>query len=177
MKWRVVATQMGQYNNCIIEEGSVFDLLCFADGSYPQAWEWEPQRNEAGQPVIIDNQRQWQEKLLFMKDGKTPRHRDFAEDLGNRMIRSGPKAGEVMRFGWMKLVPAKTPLGIYPPGTDFWSGAGLPQRRMFVGENGLPSSDPVLPIPPPEQRGEQNRKRNHAAILDVLPPEQKDEAA
>lgn len=153
MVWRVLATQTGQYNQVLREEGEVFDLLCYANGSYPPAVNYLPKKDAKGN-VLLD---EWDEEVIKSKDGK-PVHRDFAEDQGNKLIKAGPKRGEVMRFGWMKRVPDHVPVGLYPKGVDFWrTGVQLPQAFQTV--------------PDRDQRGQEDHRRNHARILDVLPPE------
>lgn len=153
MVWRVVATQQGQYNNCIMDIGMVFDLLLHEDGTYPVALNHKPKRNGKGE-VIPD---EWDSTTVMGKDGKAV-HRDFAEDLGNKAIKSGPKKGEVMRTGWMKRVPDHTPLGLYPVDgegniqANFWApGIQLPQA-FDVGYH-------------PWNPAQMDRKRNHAPIL------------
>lgn len=157
--WRVVATQQGHYNQVLIEAGSVFDLLCYPDGSYPHAVRYEPKKDAKGNPIPEE----WDE-IPIKKDGVTV-HRDFAEDFGEKLMKTGPKKGEVLRFGWMKRVPKSTPLGIYPPGTDFWSRRALPPA-MLNGQSGLP----VVVFPGIRERMPEDRRRNHAPILDALDP-------
>jgi hypothetical protein len=67
-----------------------------------------------------------------------------------------------MRVGWMKRVPEKTPVGLYP-----------------VDENGIIQAsfwDPRAQLPPcmdagyhPWTPGPLDKKRNHAAMLDFYP--------
>lgn len=159
MVWRVVATQQGQYNQCIMDIGMVFDLLLHDDGTYPVALKHTQKKDQKGN-LIPD---EWDSTPILGKDQK-PVHRDFSEDLGNKAIKSGPKKGEVIRLGWMKRVPDHTPLGLYPVdenGTikaQFWSpNMQLPQ----------PYDVGYAPWSP----GPLDRKRNHAAILSVLPKE------
>lgn len=158
--WRVLATQEGFYNQVLVEPGSVFDLLRYPDGSYPVAVRYEPKKDAKGNVIPEE----WDEIPIKLKDG-TPVHRDFAEDQGEKLMKSGPKKGETLRFGWMRLVPAQTPLGIYPPSTDFWSGRALPPARLN-GETG----QPYMAFPPANERAPEDRRRNHARILDVLDP-------
>lgn len=158
MGWRVVATQQGQYNQVIRNPGEVFDLLCHADGSYPAAVKYNP-RKDAKQNVIPD---EWDEEVIKGKDNK-PVHRDFAEDQGNKLLKSGPKKGEVMRFGWMRRVPDHIHIGQYQTGKngelpDFWA-------------TGLQLPAPTQTVPDMRERGPEDSRRNHARILDVLPPE------
>jgi hypothetical protein len=157
--WRVVATQQGQYNQVLIEPGTVFDLLLYADGTYPLAVRFEAKKDEAGK-VIED---EWDQIPLTMKDG-TFLHRDFAEDMGAKLVRRGPKAGETVHLGWMRLVPVQTPIGLYLPATDFWSGRPIPGPAVnqLTGEQFMPWFSGG-------DRGPMDRKRNHAPILDVLP--------
>lgn len=155
--WRVVATQQGHYNQVIREPGEVFDLLLHEDGSYPQAIKYNPRKADG--KVIPD---EWDEEVVLGKD-KKPLHRDFAEDQGYKTITRGPVKGDTIRFGWMKRVPDRTPIGRYPVGfsgelVDFWAtNVQLPQALQV--------------IPPPRERGQEDHRRNHARILDVLPKE------
>jgi len=158
MIWRVVATQQGQYNQVLREIGEVFDLLCYADGTFPIAVKYTQKKDASGK--LLD---EWDEEQVLGKD-KKPVHRDFAEDQGYKLITRGPVKGDSIRFGWMKRVPDRTPVGQYPTVNngdlpDFWS----PNVQ-------LPQAYPV--IPPPGDRGQELSKRNHARILDVLPKEQ-----
>ena len=147
---KVVATQPGFQNQTLREVGEVFDLLAHEDGTYPVAIRYLPKKDASG--VAIPDE--FIEEIVKGKDGK-PLHRDFAEDTGDQLIKRGPKRGEVMRFGWMKRVPDKTPVGLYKPGTDFWSNQQLPPPVLREGGA------------PPDPR------RIHAPVLTVLP---KDEA-
>src|SRR2546425_343631 len=108
MIWRVVATREGQYNQLIRNAGEVFDLLCYANGSYPPAVKYVPKKDAKG--AVIPEE--WDEELIKGKDGK-PVHRDFAEDQGNKLMKSGPKKGEVLRFGWMRRVSEHVQVGQY----------------------------------------------------------------
>lgn len=158
MVWRVVATVQGHYNQIIRDPGEVFELLQYADGTYPVAYKYTPKKDEAGK-VIPD---EWDEAVVLGKD-KKPVHRDFAEDQGMKTITRGPVRGDTIRFGWMKRVPDKTPIGQYPVSLegdmpDFWAtNVQLPQAREVV--------------PTGRQRGPEDYRRNHARILDVLPKE------
>jgi hypothetical protein len=158
MVWRVVATQQGHYNQVLREIGEVFDLLCYADGTFPIAVKYTQKKDATGK--LLD---EWDEEQVLGKD-KKPVHRDFAEDQGYKLITRGPVKGDSIRFGWMKRVPDRTPLGQYPPVNngelpDFWSqNVQLPQAHEV--------------IPGPRSRGQQDPRRNHAPILDVLPKEQ-----
>jgi hypothetical protein len=119
---KVVATQNGFYNQIFREPGEVFELLMHEDGSMPRARKWVP-KLDANRKEIPD-EGTW----VDIKDKKgQPIHEHFAEDKGNVQITTGPKKGEVMHVGWMRTVPDKTPVGMYPADTDFWSGAQLPQ--------------------------------------------------
>lgn len=149
--WKVVATQMGQYNQVLREEGEVFALLLHADGTYPPAVKYIPKKVNG--KVIED---EWDEEIILGPDQK-PVHIDFAEDQGAKLIKKGPKKGEVLRFGWMKRVPDRTPVGRYVVGTDFWNNTQLPPAWVVV--------------PPAGERGPEDHRRNHARILDVLPKE------
>lgn len=172
MTWRVVATRPGQYNQVLRTEGEVFDLLCYEDGSYPPAVDYKPK--------MVDGKEvpgEWDEVVKVGKD-KKPIHRDFAEDQGERLIKKGPIKGDVVRFGWMRRVPDKVPIGLYPRNSDFWSGYTPTPIMAIDPETGQSTGRPYQPVPPKEQRGHEEPKRNHARILDVLPPEPKvDEAA
>lgn len=158
MVWRVVATQQGQYNQVLREIGEVFDLLLHADGSFPVAIRYIQKKDAAGKPI-----EEWDEETVIGKD-KKPVHRDFAEDQGFKLITRGPVKGDSIRFGWMKRVPDRTPLGQYPTTNngdlpDFWNpSVQLPQAYTVVPAAG--------------ERGPEVGKRNHARILDVLPKEQ-----
>jgi hypothetical protein len=167
-----VALRQGHYNQCLRNPGEVFDLLCYADGTYPPLVRYE-QKLDAAQKPIPD---EWDEIVVLGKD-KKPVHRDFAEDQGERLIRKGPIKGDVMRFGWMKRVPDKVPVGLYPANSDFWSGYVPTPIMGRDPETGETTGQPYQPVPPKGQRGHEERKRNHAPILDVLPPEPKIEEA
>lgn len=168
-RWRVVATQMGQYNQVLIEPWSVFDLLCYADGSYPVAVRYVPRRKDG---LIVPGE--FDEVQLKMKVTGELVHRDYAEDQGDRLVKDGPKKGEVMRVGWMRRVPERVRLGIYPVGTDFWTkGMDLPMPRMMIDPvTGMPTGIAFQAIPQRGQRGYEEPKRNHAPILDYLPDPQ-----
>lgn len=155
--WRVVATQQGHYNQVIREAGEVFDLLLHGDDSYPVAVRYIQKKDATGKLI-----EEWDEEPLLGKD-KKPLHRDFAEDQGFKTITRGPVKGDTIRFGWMKRVPDRTPIGRYPVGfagelPDFWAtNVQLPQAFEV--------------IPSPRERGPEDHRRNHARILDVLPKE------
>lgn len=174
MGWKVVATQVGQYNQVLrISDQQfveVFELLHYADGKVPLQFKDVPKRDEKTKAIIPDEFKQVpvMTKTLDGK-GMEQAHRDFAEDLGNKLIKSGPKKGESMRTGWMLRVPDETPIGVYPRGTNFFAGKPQP---MIDQTTGLP----YVVVPPPGARMEDPR-RNHAKILDVLPPEEVDEEA
>lgn len=130
---RVVATQVGFYNQILREVGEVFDLLSNPDGTYPVMFKKEFE--------VIEGVRRMKKIPVYISDeagnpkvgkgGKpTPEHRDFSEDLGNVLIEEGPKAGESLQVGWMRRVPDHVPVGLYPEGIDFWSGAQLPQAYV-----------------------------------------------
>lgn len=167
-RWRVVATAQGFYNQVLIEPGTVFDLLLYADGTYPLSVRYEPKKDDKG--AIIPEE--WDEIPLALKDG-TLLHRDFAEDRGPRMMRRGPKQGETIHLGWMRLVPDRVPIGLYLPGTDFWSQASALPAPLVDGLTG----QRIMPWVSGGDRGPQDRKRNHAPILDVLPPPVPDDIA
>lgn len=166
MAIRVVATVPGQYNQVLRLVGEVFELLCYADGTYPVALRYTPKLDAAGKPIPDE----WDEHQVIGKD-KKPVHRDFAEDQGEKLIKKGPVRGDVIRFGWMKRVPDRIPVGLYPEGADFWSGS-IPQPIM----NQL-TGLPYQPVPPANERGPEDRRRNHAPILTVLPKEEVEAAA
>lgn len=154
MVWRVVATQQGLYNQVLREPGEVFDLLLYADGTYPVAYKYTPKKDAAGKDIPEE----WNEETVLGKD-KKPIHSDFAEDQGMKTITRGPVRGDTIRFGWMKRVPDRTPVGRYPVGfggelSDFWGNTQLPPA--------------VIVIPPPRERGPEDYRRNHAPILDHL---------
>ncbi len=112
---RVVATQLGQYDQILRDVGEVFDLLDGPDGSIPAAKVWVPTKMADGKDHPIDGE------LVVVTDAEgNPVHRDFAEDMGDQVIEAGPMRGEVARLGWMRRVPDDTPCGMYPPGTNFW---------------------------------------------------------
>lgn len=160
MIWRVLATQTGQYNQVLRQEGEVFDLLLHEDGSYPKAVRLVQKKGADGRPIPDE----YDEEVIFLKDGKTPVHAHFAEDQGSKLIKHGPRKGDVMRFGWMKRVPDRVPVGLYPVGTDFWrQGVQLPQ--------------PYPIVPGAKERGQEDHRRNHARMLDVLPKEEVADAA
>jgi hypothetical protein len=164
--WRVVAMQQGQYNQFFMETGMVFDLLTYEDGTYPVATrlvikkdaEGKPLPGHNGNDIILDN---WNEVTVIGKDGIAV-HRDFALDLGSKAIKSGPRKGEVMRVGWMKRVPERTPLGLYPVDengiilADFWEPRAQLPQCFDVGYH-------------PWTPGPLDRKRNHAAMLAYYP--------
>lgn len=158
MIWRVLATQQGLYNQVLREPGEVFDLLLYEDGTYPVAYKYTPKKDAAGKDIPEE----WNEETVLGKD-KKPVHRDFAEDQGMKTITRGPVRGDTIRFGWMKRVPDRVPIGQYPVGLngdmpDFWaSNIQLPAAHQT--------------IPPPRERGPEDYRRNHAHILDVLPKE------
>lgn len=164
MTWRVLATQLGYYNQQEFFPGEVFDLLNFADGTYPHAVTYHQKKDAQGKDIPDE----FEERVVLGAD-KQPVHRDFALDEGEKLMKKGPKRGEVIRFGWMKRVPDRTPIGQYPVKdgiceVDFWTkGVQLPQ--------------PYQSKPTPRERGPESAKRNHAPILDVLPAEQTSEAA
>jgi hypothetical protein len=113
---------MGQYNQIMREPGEVFDLLTFPDGTYPHKTREVEKKGPDGKGTGV-----FELKVIKMKDGK-PAHRDFAADQGVRLVKSGPMKGEVVQLGWMRRVDEKIPVGMYPPGTDFWSpNLQLPQ--------------------------------------------------
>jgi len=121
---KVLATKQGVYNQILREPGEVFSLLTYPDGSFPKAQRFAPKldakgnRDPSGEGTWIE-----------VKDKKTnqPIHRDFAEDVGSKSIKSGNMAGENFEIGWMKPVPETVAEGFYPPGTDFRSGVMIPQ--------------------------------------------------
>ncbi len=161
--WRVVATQQGQYNQFLMDVGMVFDLLTYQDGTYPVATRLVIKKDDTGAPLrghdekdrfLADN---WDEVPVIGKDGIAI-HRDFALDMGDKQIRRGPKKGEVVRVGWMKRVPERTPLGLYPVDSDgniqaaFWDPRSQLPQALDLGYR------PWVP-------GPIDRKRNHAPML------------
>lgn len=169
MGWKVVTTQAGQYNQvlrmCDEQYCEVFELLSYADGKVPLQFKDVQKRDKDKRPIPDE----FEQVAVMTKtlDGKGTEqsHRDFAEDLGNKLIRSGPKKGESMRVGWMKRVPDKTPVGVYPKGTDFWSGI---QVAPIWIPPGAPGGGPA---------GIQDPRRNHAPMLQHAVPETEEEAA
>lgn len=161
--WRVVATVQGFYNQTIMDVGMVFDLLTYEDGTYPPMLK-HVQKKDDRQQLIPD---EWDTTVVVGKDGFVV-HRDFSHDQGDKAIKSGPKKGEVMRFGWMKRVPERTPLGQYPV-----DGDGNIQANFWDKNQQLPQAydigyHPWVP-------GPGDRKRNHAAILRHYPKPAPDE--
>lgn len=168
MGWKVVATQVGQYNQqmrtCDSQFVEVFELLHYADGKVPLQFKDVQKRDKERRPIPDEfDQVAVMTKTLDGK-GTEQAHRDFAEDLGNKLIKSGPKKGESMRVGWMRRVPDSTPLGIYPAGTDFWSGMQVAPVWIPPGVRG---GGPV---------GVEDPRRNHARVLDTLPAEEEEAA-
>lgn len=165
--WRVVATQQGQYNQFFMEIGMVFDLLTYRDGTYPVATRYVIKKDDNGAPLKGHSEKgewlpeAWDQVPVIGKDGVAV-HRDFALDLGERALKSGPKKGEVMRVGWMKRVPETVPMGLYP-----------------VDENGIIQAnfwDKRVMLPPafdvdyaPWNPNKQDKKRNHAPMLEFYP--------
>jgi len=124
---KVTATQVGQYNQVLREVGEVFELLTFPDGTYPHKMREVPKKDKDGKPIAGE----FELKTIKMKDGK-PAHRDFAADQGIRIIKSGPLKGEMVQLGWMRMVPESVRVGLYPPGTDFWTpNVQLPQPYVY----------------------------------------------
>jgi hypothetical protein len=144
---RVVATQVGQYNQVVREVGEVFDLLKFPDGTYPQKTRAVPKKDkdgkDTGETTLV---------VVKLKDGK-PAHRDFAPDQGVRVIRNGPGKGETVQSGWMRAVPAHVQPGLYPPGTDFWTpNTQLPQPiPQFIGQQDKRATPIAAYLNPHEQ--------------------------
>lgn len=156
--WRIVSTQQGLYNQVLREKGEVFDLLLYEDGTYPPAYKYTQRTDAAGKLL-----EEWDEEELLGKDNK-PVHRDYAEDQGMKTITRGPVRGDTIRFGWMKRVPDRTPIGQYPVSADG-------QMPDFWAKNVmLPPAQQVVPIG--RERGPEDYRRNHARILDVLPKEE-----
>lgn len=127
---KVVATQEGQYDQVFREIGEVFSLIGDVndpgqpDQPYPfRAKKYTPKKDKQNR-VIED---EFDEEDLLDKEGK-PSHVDFAEDTGPKLIKRGPKKGEVSRTGWMRAVPDHVATGLYEVGIDFWSpNIQLPQ--------------------------------------------------
>lgn len=142
---KVLATQMGQYNQIMREPGEVFELLNFADGTYPHKTREVPKKDAQGKVIAGEFE------LLTVKgaDKKTPVHRDFAPDKGNRLIKTGPMKGEVVNIGWMKAVPDRIPIGLYPLGVDFWTpNVQIPQAwAVPLGQQDRRAS-PILNVMP-----------------------------
>ena len=147
-QWRVVATQPGAFDQIYRETGEVFELLPNDDGTFPLREDWVPKRDSAGQE--IPDEGTW---VLFKDANGEPVHRDFAEDMGDQLMKAGPMRGEVMRFGWMKRVPDHTPCGLYPPGTDFWPG----EQRAKARATAPKSTAQTAPIKGSTQRPRHER--------------------
>jgi hypothetical protein len=166
--WRVVAMQQGQYNQFMMEIGMVFDLLTYQDGTYPIAKRYVLKKDDNGAPLLgwDDKERfiaeNWDHVPVIGKDGVVV-HRDFALDLGTKPVKSGRMKGEVMRVGWMKRVPDRTPLGQYEVDPD----TGLCKANFWEPRVQLPQAFDVGYHP--WQPGPGDRKRNHAAILAFYP--------
>lgn len=123
---KVVATQLGQYDQILREPGEVFELLKDDNGDDPVREDWVPKLDASGKDTGDG------EYVVFKdKDGHTV-HRDYAPDHGEIVLRSGPKRGETHRFGWMQVVPDDTPVGIYPAEHKFDRVKQLPQPRKTV---------------------------------------------
>jgi hypothetical protein len=165
--WRVVAVQQGQYNQFFMEIGMVFDLLTYEDGTYPVATRFVIKKDDSGAPLkghddkdrfIAEN---WDVVPVIGKDGVAV-HRDFALDMGAKPIKAGPRKGEVIRVGWLKRVPATTPLGLYPVDEN-----GIIQAQFWDQRAQLPQ--PMDAGYHPWTPGPLDRKRNHAPMLAFYP--------
>jgi hypothetical protein len=111
--WVVVATQQGYYDNILREPGEVFELLNDDNGFVPPATRYVPKLNADGKEIVGEGIEE-----AIEVDGDI-QHRDFAPDMGDQLITSGPKKGEIHRNGWMRRVPPSTPLGQYSPEHSF----------------------------------------------------------
>lgn len=126
---RVRATQDGFIYNVYIAKGTVFDLINNLDGSIPEREECKPIMEQVvdsktGKKVMRDTG-EVDYEILKDEDGN-PVHRDLALDMGDEMMKRGPKRGEVVRFGWMEIVPDNTPLSkVLMPGDEDWSDIDL----------------------------------------------------
>jgi hypothetical protein len=126
--FRVVATRQGFHNQRLRERGEVFDLLVKKDGSYRQAYKLEPMIDIQNNVIpgrfkrVPIQAKDGMGKLIEGKNGKVvPEHADYAEDIGNVPVDSGPNTGEAIHLGWMFKVPDDTPIGQYPDVLDFWN--------------------------------------------------------
>jgi hypothetical protein len=136
---KVVATQEGQYDQIFREVGEVFSLIGDVNDPgkdpeqpYPyRAKKYTPKKDKTGK-VLED---EFAEEDLLDKE-QQPIHVDFAEDTGPKLIKRGPKKGEVSRTGWMLKVPDHIQTGLYEVGIDFWTpNVQIPQAlRRIVGQ-------------------------------------------
>ncbi len=125
MTFMVVATQQGVCKDHILREvGEVFELKTNEDGTYPVREEWVAKLGPDGKQIGDEG-----EYVQLLDQDGNPMHRDYAPDMGEQMMRAGPKRGEVSRFGWHKRVPDDTEAGIYPEGHRFGNVAQAPQPR------------------------------------------------
>jgi hypothetical protein len=119
---RVRATQDGFIYNVYITAGTVFDLINNPDGSIPEREEAIPVMEtvtdaKTGKKILRDTG-EVDYQVLKDEEGNLV-HRDLALDMGDQMMRRGPKRGEAVRFGWMEIVPDSTPLTkVMQPGFD-----------------------------------------------------------
>lgn len=165
--WRVVATQQGQYNQFLMDIGMVFDLLTYRDGTYPVAMRLVIKKDDHGQPMRGYTDKDvflpeaWDEEPIIGKDGIVV-HRDFALDMGNRAMKTGPKKGETIRVGWMKRVPESVAIGMYPVDAD-----GIIQAKFWDKRAMLPPAFDVGYAP--WRPNKMDAKRNHAPMLEHYP--------
>lgn len=138
---KVMATQPGQYCNVFFEVGWVFELLYNEDGTEPQREDWIPKLDAQGKDTGDGEYVIWRDK-----DNKTI-HRDLALDMGEKVLRSGPKRGEVARFGWMKIVPEETPVTIDIQELQYGFDADTRKPRRAP-----PRARPTPPAVPTPQR-------------------------
>jgi hypothetical protein len=169
--FKVVATQTGYYNGCEREPGEVFELLLNEDGSYPPKIVPVPNSDENGnrlpgvKRVRIQMKDCW-DRPVTTKDGKAiAEHDDFAEDIGNSPVVDGPAAGEILRLGWMRRVPASVPLGFYPAEFDFWQpNVQLPPvLHRILGQEDRRAA-PVL-----KYRDEKRKREPPPATVQIVP--------
>ncbi len=161
-RWLVAATRQGQYDQILREPGEVFELLGEEDGTYAPAVRLVPRRNADGRPVLDELGEAIIDEAPVQGADGLPLHQDFAEDLGATQLTRGPMRGEVMHLGWMLRVPDSTPCGLYPAGTDFWSGAEPPPHRKAVAVAPKPAPTPRAASQAAPIRGSRNRPAREA---------------
>jgi hypothetical protein len=141
---RVQATKQGFYNQFLHEAGEVFDLLDNEDGTMPLRMKqkkvddvFPPSHPQAGKPTF-----HWEDTEEPELDAEgNPLHRDFAPDGPEYIGTTHGFKGDVFRFGWMRVVPDDTQLGIYPPEITF--GTRGQEQRSPIARVVRPSNEPV----------------------------------